>query len=844
MAESVIGRGIIELIADGRKMKAGIEDAKRATRTLGEGQKEISKAAQRSIDQYIGRLQVQNATLGKSVRETELYKLALRGASNEQLNAANAALRLRERHEQIATISTQATAALRTFALVAVTGLIAAAAAFDTFLKQAGKFQDLSEKMGDTAEAVASLSVSAAVGGVSMDTIAAASARLTKGLAGLDEESKGTATALRALGLNVEAFKNLPAADRLEAIAKALAKFQDGTEKTAVAVALFGRSGADLLPFLKELGQEGGRQAILTAEQIRQADEYADRQAKLRAEISLHAQAIAVQMLPAYADLTGAFRDVIKGIAGVQDGAQGLRKDTSIQDFAESAVKVMAFAVDQIDAFARSFEIVGKRIAAVAATARAIQQGNLREAISIEIESIRDINRILNRPSFGEALDARIAARKLTESLSAQNQRELNRTGVSPEKTKLDFQDPADQIKLIQQISKERQSAIEKGIAAESAATQTRVASISDIAASERAIERAQLDSIAKRVAAATAAYEIERAIIKARGDSAQKSNEEQRASGTRLYDNLIARNNEYLNIYRTNQAKIVTLDKEVTDNAKRAADLIKNARTAQLPPEQQVEQLFQDTREQDQRAVSALLTGDLVTLRSIREEAEKTAQALISAGKIDDAERHLQRINDLFKTGSDEQTLKIKRIADEAAKGAQGTEKQIKDLQAQLEKMRDTALGDFKISASDESLKGLVTSIRETIAKEQFPINLQPQIGAGALPFNPPGLAGGGTVPGFSPSPRSDNILARLTAGEYVVPVPAVRHYGSDFMDAIRSMALPKFADGGGVAGSSSGGDGLMVHDIRINGRPVARVMGARDQVQSLVDAISEIAR
>ena len=85
----IVGRGTIELVGDARKLKASIEDAKKSIRTLGEGQKDISAKASQSIDQYIGRLQQQNATLGKTTRETELYKLALRGASDEQLKQSS-----------------------------------------------------------------------------------------------------------------------------------------------------------------------------------------------------------------------------------------------------------------------------------------------------------------------------------------------------------------------------------------------------------------------------------------------------------------------------------------------------------------------------------------------------------------------------------------------------------------------------------------------------------------------------------------------------------------------------------------------------------------------------------
>jgi hypothetical protein len=60
--------------------------------------------------------------------------------------------------------------------------------------------------------------------------------------------------------------------------------------------------------------------------------------------------------------------------------------------------------------------------------------------------------------------------------------------------------------------------------------------------------------------------------------------------------------------------------------------------------------------------------------------------------------------------------------------------------------------------------------------------------------------LADGGPVPGFSPHSRADNIHARLTAGEYVQPVNAVKKYGVPFMESIRDGTYDDgaFADGG----------------------------------------------
>lgn len=65
--------------------------------------------------------------------------------------------------------------------------------------------------------------------------------------------------------------------------------------------------------------------------------------------------------------------------------------------------------------------------------------------------------------------------------------------------------------------------------------------------------------------------------------------------------------------------------------------------------------------------------------------------------------------------------------------------------------------------------------------------------------------LADGGPVKGPG-GPRDDLIHAMLSAGEYVQPADVVDFYGLGFMDSLRKKQVPRFADGGSVAGSPLG--------------------------------------
>lgn len=74
--------------------------------------------------------------------------------------------------------------------------------------------------------------------------------------------------------------------------------------------------------------------------------------------------------------------------------------------------------------------------------------------------------------------------------------------------------------------------------------------------------------------------------------------------------------------------------------------------------------------------------------------------------------------------------------------------------------------------------------------------------------------FATGGVVPGFSPHDRADNIPAWLTAGEFVLPVGAVRALraqgGESLLEMLRNGMMPGYADGGLVGGLKKLGSGI----------------------------------
>lgn len=312
---------------------------------------------------------------------------------------------------------------------------LAAAYAVDRLVKQAANFQDLEERTGASAEALASFSVAAQVGGISADEIANAMNKLAKNLTGVDDESKAAGAALEALGIPIAEFKKLDPAAQMETLAKALVGFEDGAGKGAVAMALLGKAGAQLLPFLKELGGGIGRQSILTDEQIKKADEYADSQKRAMAQLNLYAQAISIEMIPALTGFVTASKDFIQQLLGIDKVTGDLARDKRIREFAEDAAKTVGTLISALDLLARAFLAVGLTAGAGMAQVAASAKLQFGEAYRIGKEWQADMAKIVDRPLFTTNLDNAFAAQRQNEALKRQEDR-----GFVPKKKVLDFE--------------------------------------------------------------------------------------------------------------------------------------------------------------------------------------------------------------------------------------------------------------------------------------------------------------------------------------------------------------------------------------------------------------------
>jgi len=234
-------------------------------------------------------------------------------------------------------------------------------------LETAAALQHLSEQTGASAEALSGFAPVATISGTAMDQIGVGLTKLSKGLAGVDDETKGATQALAFLGVKAkDAGGNLrDPAEVMNDIALKLGDFQDGAGKTAIALELFGKSGAQMLPFLKDLAHNQDLNIRLTADQIESAEAASKALGRMRAEHAFIAQTLVTAALPALEELASQLKVVVLGTGNAAQAMLKLREEGSLKTWAQDAAYGLAVVIDAlrgviltVKALAGSFEAV------------------------------------------------------------------------------------------------------------------------------------------------------------------------------------------------------------------------------------------------------------------------------------------------------------------------------------------------------------------------------------------------------------------------------------------------------------------------------------------------------
>ncbi|WP_395697964.1 phage tail length tape measure family protein [Methylocella sp.] len=201
-----------------------------------------------------------------------------------------------------------------------------------------------------------------------------------------------------------------------------------------------------------------------------------------------------------------------------------------------------------------------------------------------------------------------------------------------------------------------------------------------------------------------------------------------------------------------------------------------------------------------------------------IASEAQKAAALHQTAGAAAEAAKYLelkQQAEQRGLTVTPELTVAYQGIAAAYGQQAQASADLTKQQEAARYVADSLADGIAALATRSASAKDVLRGLAQQFASMAIKGLLT---GSGPFGFNQPaggGLGGlfgmlfgggfkfadGGPVPGVG-GPRSDNILARLSPGEYVVNAAATARHGA-LLQAINYGHLPRFADGG-IVGSA----------------------------------------
>ena len=206
--------------------------------------------------------------------------------------------------------------------LTAVLAAIGSAAQVKGLIDSADNMNKLSQKTGIAVSELSSLANTADLAGVSNEQLGSALVKLNKSIAEAASGSKEQSEAFKNLGINVkDANGNIrPTADILGDVAGAFSGAADGATKTQYAMALFGKAGADLIPFLNT-GKEGIKEfgASFGDEFAKNAEAFNDNITKINQQLKLLLVDVINPLLPALSRMIVEFQEGTKYSGGFLD---------------------------------------------------------------------------------------------------------------------------------------------------------------------------------------------------------------------------------------------------------------------------------------------------------------------------------------------------------------------------------------------------------------------------------------------------------------------------------------------------------------------------------------------
>ncbi len=189
-------------------------------------------------------------------------------------------------------------------------------------LDAADNMNDLAQSTGVSVEALSRFNKAAAVSGTNLEGVSKGLVKLNKAMVDAATGGKESSATFQALGVNVKnADGSLKSADRVMLeVANRFKAMPDGAAKTTLALRLFGKSGAELVPLLNMGGDAIDKMSTkMTTAFAQKADEYNDKLAVLGGKVRALGMDLTIALLPALDQITNALTVAVSSFNELPD---------------------------------------------------------------------------------------------------------------------------------------------------------------------------------------------------------------------------------------------------------------------------------------------------------------------------------------------------------------------------------------------------------------------------------------------------------------------------------------------------------------------------------------------
>lgn len=270
----------------------------------------------------------------------------------------------------------------RKIGLALAAGTTAAAAALTALTKKsidsADRLAKLSQQVGVSVESLGRLEFAAGLSGVETENLSTSLIKLNRSISEAAQGTAAQADAFAALGVSATSADGSlrPTEEVLNDLADSFSQAEDGVGKTAAAVEIFGRSGAQLIPLLNS-GSAGLREMGLEAEQLglvidtetaKAAERFNDNLSRLGSIVDGVGNKLASEFVDDLEQASQYLIDTAKDGEALTQAAEGI----------STAIKGAGLV---LIGFSNTLQIVGKSFAGIAAAAVSLGSGNFRGAL-------------------------------------------------------------------------------------------------------------------------------------------------------------------------------------------------------------------------------------------------------------------------------------------------------------------------------------------------------------------------------------------------------------------------------------------------------------------------------